>query len=284
MRDLTPNDPHDVPPFSLGGGGGFAISPDSKELAFTENLDPEPATSVSAKILTLDLTNPAAKPVAVSNSLGGNFSPAYSPDGKYLAWRSEVRAGYESDKFRLMLYDRAAKTIKDLLPNFDNWVDEFAWAPDSRIIYFVSGTKGEAPIYSVGIDLGRLKAGDTPNQLTVDGEYGDLHILGTGQRLIAVRQLVSRPGEVVKLDDLNQWALDVTTSDPKNTRSTGDSPSIVGHRTASGPSQITHLNDALLAQLDLAWMESFWFTAKDGTKLQGFLIPPPAFDPAKKFP
>ena len=49
-------------------------------------------------------------------------------------------------------------------------------------------------------------------------------------------------------------------------------------------SQITHLNDALLAQLDLAPLESFWFTAADGTKLQGFLIKPPAFDPAKKYP
>ena len=107
MRDLTPNDPHDVPPFSLEGGGcGCAFSPDSKELAFTENLDPEPATSISAKIFTLDLTNPAAKPVAVSNSAGGNFNPAYSPDGKYLAWRSEERAGYEADKFRLLLFDR----------------------------------------------------------------------------------------------------------------------------------------------------------------------------------
>ena len=89
MRDLTPNDPHDVPPFSLEGGGcGCAISPDSKELAFTENLDPEPATSTSANIFTLDLTNPAAKPVKVSTSAGGNFNPAYSPDGKWLAWRS----------------------------------------------------------------------------------------------------------------------------------------------------------------------------------------------------
>ena len=137
-RDLTPNDPHDVPPFSLEGGGGFAISPDSKELAFTENLDPEPATSVSAKIFTLDLTNPAAKPVAVSDSKGGNFNPAYSPDGKYVAWRSEARAGYESDKFRLALYDRIAKTTLDYLldsaievckngpkvapANFDRWV------------------------------------------------------------------------------------------------------------------------------------------------------------------
>ena len=144
-----PTIPHDVPPFSLEGGGcGCAFSPDSKELAFTENLDPEPAISTNADIFTLDLTNPAAKPVKVSTSLGGNFNPAYSPDGKYLAWRSQARAGYESDKFRLLLYDRAAKTIKDLLPKFDNWVDEFAW--ESRFTgrsTFVSGDKGEAPIY-----------------------------------------------------------------------------------------------------------------------------------------
>ena len=85
-----------MPPFSLSGGGGFAISPDSKELAFTENLDPEPAISTNADIFTLDLTNPAAKPVKVSTSPGGDFNPAYSPDGKYLAWRSQARAGYEA--------------------------------------------------------------------------------------------------------------------------------------------------------------------------------------------
>jgi dipeptidyl aminopeptidase/acylaminoacyl peptidase len=113
MRDLTPNDAHDVPPFSMEGGGGFAISPDAKELAFTENLDAEPATSVSASIFTLDLTNAAAKPVKVSTSAGGNFSPAYSPDGKWLAWRSQARAGYEADKFRLVVYDRAGKIEKD---------------------------------------------------------------------------------------------------------------------------------------------------------------------------
>ena len=131
IRDLTPNHPHDVPPFSvMGADCGCAFAPDSRELAFTENLDPEPAISTNADIFTLDLTNPEAKPVKVSTSLGGDLNPAYSPDGKYLAWRSQARAGYESDKFRLMLYDRAAKTVKDLLPNFDRWVDEFAWAAD----------------------------------------------------------------------------------------------------------------------------------------------------------
>jgi tRNA (guanine-N1)-methyltransferase len=111
LSDLTPNDPHDVPPFSLEGSGcGCAFAPDSKELAFTENLDEEPAISTSAKIFTLDLTSTAAKPVAISTSetmKGGNFNPAYSPDGKYLAWRSQARNGYESDKFRLMVYTRS---------------------------------------------------------------------------------------------------------------------------------------------------------------------------------
>ncbi len=94
VRDLTPHNPHDVPPFSLEGGGcGCAFAPDSKELAYTDNIDPEPAISTSTSIFTLDLTNPAAKPVAVSTSKGGNFNPAYSPDGKYIAWRSQ-----ESDR------------------------------------------------------------------------------------------------------------------------------------------------------------------------------------------
>ncbi|MGA3069984.1 MAG: S9 family peptidase [Terracidiphilus sp.] len=278
MRDLTPNDPHDVPPFSLEGAScGCAFAPDSKELAFTENLDPEPATSISAKIFTLDLTNPAAKPVPVSTSQGGNFNPAYSPDGKYLAWRSQARAGYESDKFRLMVYDRAAKTIKDLMPNyFNNWVEEFTWAPDSSAIYLVSNDQGETPIYRIGLnDIGRVSIGTIPQILTESGEYGDLHVLSDGMSLTAVRQTASTPGEVNRLGYLNlifQQTDAIDSSRPPD------------HRGLSKTRQITHLNDALLAQLDLAPLESFWFTAADKTKVQGFIIRPPGFDPAKKYP
>jgi dipeptidyl aminopeptidase/acylaminoacyl peptidase len=276
MRDLTPNDPHDVPPFTLEGGGGFAIAPDSKELAFTENPDPEPATSVSAKIFTLDLTNPAAKPVAVSNSLGGNFNPAYSPDGKCLAWRSEARAGYESDKFRLWLYDRAAKTGKDLLPKFDNWVDEIAWALNSKGVYFTSATQGEADVYYTD-----LKANPgTAELLARYGEFTGLEPIphprsvSGDESLIATRMNVDRPSEVARIPD----------SDVFDEHS--HQPAVVKEQSASDSDQIqiTHLNDALLAQLDLPKMQSFWFTAKDGTKLQGFLIPPPGFDATKKYP
>jgi dipeptidyl aminopeptidase/acylaminoacyl peptidase len=215
---------------------------------------------VSAKIFTLDLTDPAAKPVAVSNSLGGNFNPAYSLDGKYLAWRSEARAGYEADRFRLVLYNRVAKTIKDLLPKFENWVDEFTWAPDSKSIYFAGGEKGEAPISVTDLN-GELSL------IPGTGEYSDLHPLPLHE-VLAAQVTVASPSEVGLVE---------FSSAPANC--TGD---CLGGGAAWKP--VTHLNDAILAQLDMPAMQSFWFTAKDGTRLEGFLIPPPGFDPAKKYP
>ena len=127
------------PSRSEGGGCGCAFAPDSKELAYTyKDLDPVPAISTSAEHLHPQSDRPGSEAGQGEHVDGGNFDPAYSPDGKYLAWRSQARAGYESDKFRLMLYDRAAKTTKDVLKdarlpnwapaNFDLWVDEFAWS------------------------------------------------------------------------------------------------------------------------------------------------------------
>jgi dipeptidyl aminopeptidase/acylaminoacyl peptidase len=275
LRDLTPNDPHDVPPFSLDGGGcGCSFAPDSKELAFTENIDPEPAISVSAKIFTLDLTNAAAKPVAISTSAGGNFNPAYSPDGKYIAWRSEARAGYEADKFRLALYDRAAKTVKDLLPNFDRWVDEFAWGPNSKTLFFTAGEKGDEPIFLAALD-------GITTTISNQGEFADLHPLPDGQVIVASRMTVTSPSEVVAI-------VSATGTPNPNSRTTvqGITGTMgFGPMTVTQINQITSLNvELLFLQLDLPAMESFWFTAADSTKLQGFLIRPPSFDPAKKYP
>jgi dipeptidyl aminopeptidase/acylaminoacyl peptidase len=296
IRDLTPNDPHDVPPFSLSDSScGCDFSPDSKELAFTENPDPVPAISTSAQIYLLDLTDASAKTRKISTSAGGNFNPAYSPDGKAIAWRGQARAGYESDKFRLMLYERVSKSasqqvsgsaIRDLLPKFDNWVDEFAWSPDSQAIFFTSGTTGEAPIFEMGVGLGGLKIGAQPRQLTTMGAFGDLHVLPDGKSIIAAEQFLTRPGELVQLDDFDAVTGTITTCDPvvgaKHPKC--PTPSAEWHHQAGGHYAVTHLNDALLDQLDLPKMESFWFNAKDGTKVEGFLIRPPGFDAARKYP
>jgi dipeptidyl aminopeptidase/acylaminoacyl peptidase len=308
VRDLTPNDPHDVPPFSLEGGGGFAFAPDSKELAFTENLDEEPATSTNADIFTFDLTDAAAKPVKVSTSHGGDFNPAYSPDGKWLAWRSEERAGYEADKFRLMLYDRekgselasqqvSKSAIRDLLPNFDRWVDEFVWLRNSHGLYFTSGNHGEEEIYLMGLNA------SGPSLIAEGAEFSDIrtipikldrHTIEPPEGLLASMMTVDHPAEIVSVD------INDTVHPAK------EQPEI--QQTDSMIFPITHLNDALLSQLDLPEelcraicpppaapdahkvthgrprMESFWFTAADKTKLQGFIIRPPGFDAAKKYP
>jgi len=281
IRDLTPNDPHDVPPFSLEGGCGCAFSPDSKELAFTENLDEEPAISTNADIFTLDLTNPAAKPEKVSTSPGGDFNPAYSPDGKYLAWRSQARAGYESDKFRLAVYDRATRSINYPLSYFDLWVDEFTWSYTStdnvRHILFVSGEHGESQIYEVNLDGGNLR-----HFSKVQGEWSSVRLLARNRWPLIVGNLmrVDRPSEVV-LGDL-------TKMDPESRtftiRTNGSPASRDITPSTYQPQKITDLKGMLLSQLDLAPLESFWFEASDKTKIQGFLIKPPAFDPAKKYP
>jgi dipeptidyl aminopeptidase/acylaminoacyl peptidase len=277
LRDLTPNDPHDVPPFSLEGGGcGCAFAPDSKELAFTENLDAEPAISTSPKIFTLDLTNPAAKPVAISASAGGNFNPAYSPDGKWLAWRSQARAGYESDKFRLVVYDRAAKTDKDLLKDFqfDNWVDEFAWSSDAKLIYFISNTQGDSPIYQVAQN-GQAVASLTPSHY---GEFSDLHVLPDARTILASMMGVQHPSEVLMLENNHGDVINrISKTGEGIQKGLFDAIGLMVMR-------LTHLNDDALAQLDLPVLEPFWFTAADQTKVEGFLIRPPGFDPAKKYP
>src|SRR5208282_2776798 len=90
----------------------------------------------------------------------------------------QARAGYESDKFRLMLYDRQSKQTKDLLPKFDRWVDEFAWETDSKYIYLVSEDQGEARVYGVS------PAGDDLRMVRFGGSYNSLISSPDNSRLI----------------------------------------------------------------------------------------------------
>jgi dipeptidyl aminopeptidase/acylaminoacyl peptidase len=274
-RDLTPGDEHDVPPFSLGAPDGYAFSPDSHEIAFEENLDPIPAISTNSDIFTLRLDEPNAKPVKISTSPGGDHSPAYSPDGKYIAWRSQARGGYESDRFRLMLFDRTTKQEKELLPTFDRWADEFVWAPDSQTIYFTFGDFGEERIDSVQTDSSHL------TKLERSGEYGDLHVTHDGKLLIASRMTVRTPGEIYVLDTEKTQQINAE-SQAKNPPPPGTSDA--GAYGVLAEQELTHLNSELLAQLDLPEMEQFLFVGAGRTRVQGFLIKPPAFDANKKYP
>ena len=146
-RDLTPGD-HDVPPFSLGGQDDYAISPDGQELAYTSNVDEVEATSTNNEIFVVPLAG--GPPKKLSTSPGSDSTPLYSPDGKYLAWRSQARAGFESDKQSLLLYDRANGTIRNATGKFDRSVEDMAWVNNSRSLFFTAEDHGQAPIYVVG--------------------------------------------------------------------------------------------------------------------------------------
>ena len=99
-RDLTPGD-HDVPPFNLGGQDMYSVSPDGQELAYTSNIDEVEATSTNNEIFIVPMAG--GTPKKISTSPGSDSTPLYSPDGKYIAWRSMARAGFEADKARLIV-------------------------------------------------------------------------------------------------------------------------------------------------------------------------------------
>src|SRR5215468_6138114 len=142
-KDLTPGD-HDVPPFSLGGQDMYTISPDGQEVAYTSNIDEVEATSTNDEIFVVPIAG--GTPKKISTSPGADTTPLYSPDGKYLAWRSQARAGFEADKWRLFEQDRQSGKTQDLTEKFDRSVGSFTWFGDSALL-FAAEDRGASPVF-----------------------------------------------------------------------------------------------------------------------------------------
>src|SRR5437879_140869 len=140
-RDLTPGD-HDVPPFHLGGQDMYAISPDGQELAYTSNIDEVEATSTNNEIFIAPMAGGKGQSGSdakkISTSPGADTTPLYSPDGKYLAWRSQARAGFEADKWRLLVQNRQSGKTEDVTANIDSSLGSFDWSSDSSQIIFTA--------------------------------------------------------------------------------------------------------------------------------------------------
>ncbi len=278
-KDLTPGD-HEVPSFSLGGQDLYAISPDGKEVAFTSNWDEVPAISTNNDIFIVPITG--GEPKKLSNSPGSDSTPVYSPDGKWLAWRMQKRAGYESDRFRLVVCDRATGQITNLTEDFDQWVESFAWSPDSKFIYFNSEKEGASPLYRLNLPVA-LSRQTKPTQTGVraieqilGGTNDEPDISSDGKTLVFTQLSVRAPSEVYKI------ALDGAAAEAK-TPPSGPSRNMAyqSHYTAE---QLSHMNDAVLANIAMEPVEPFWFAGAGGTKVQGFLLKPPNFNKEKKYP
>src|SRR5213080_545652 len=258
-RDLTPGD-HDVPPFHLGGQDMYAISPDGQELAYTSNIDEVEATSTNNEIFVVPVAGgnrqSGSDPKKISTSPGADTTPLYSPDGKMIAWRSQARAGFEADKWRLLVQDRESGKTRDLTEKFDRSVGSFDWQPDSSSIAFAAEDHREAPIYFTPV----VRELQEPLPIRQVFHADDLKY-GTGSQLYFTRMSVAAPNDI--------WGRSVgRTRGAEN----------------AAPWPITHMNDTVLSKIDMQPLESFTFKGANDDKVQGFMAKPPGFDPNKKYP
>ncbi len=245
--DLTPGD-YDAPSFSLGGLRGFAFSPDARELCFVSNHDSNEWETTIKDLWLISTEGGDAKNITDENE-AYDGEPLYSPNGRYIAFKMQKIPTYESDRFRLAIYDRQTGKKRVLTENFDYWVDAFAWSPDSRAIYFTAEVKGHIPLYRVDIRNGRIRK--ILDVKTID----DFSISPDGKWVVVRRRSVGEPPEI--------WR--ATTRGKKLTR-------------------LTFFNKAIEDSVDIRPAEEMWIPSPTGRKIHTFIVKPHNFDPGKKYP
>ncbi len=247
-KDLTPG-AMDVPPFQLEGPEQYVISPDSAQLVYVSNTDKDLSTSTNSDLFTVPLSGGVAANRLTTNP-GADEGPLFSPDGHYLAYRTQVRGGYESDMWRLAVLDLQAGKMNTLTDELDRWVESYRWSPDSKRIFFTVDDHGTQPLLMIGFNGGPIRTiAQGPTSI------GDVQFTPDGKTMIYSDQSAAAPLELYR----------AVSSDRRGVA-------------------LTHLNDGLLAQYQLTPLESFTVDSADGTKVESFLVKPPGFDASKKYP
>ena len=245
--DLTPGD-YDAPPLDLGGHQDYVFSPDGSQLAFVSNHTDMPAANTNNDIFLVPASGGDATNLTQANEAVDN-QPLYSPDGQYVAYKAMARPGFEADQYEIMLYNRETGERESLTELLDLSPDEVIWSPDSTFLYFNAREQGRRTIYSIN-----LKSRDIL-KLVEENVNSDLIISPDGGTLYFKKQSNVMPHEIFALDLKNNQI-----------------------------SQLTFVNQGLLSQLELNPVEDFWYPTFDNQNVHGFVIKPPFFDPANKYP
>lgn len=246
VRDLTPGNMN-VPPFSLGGPEAYVFSPDSTQITYVANTDPDPASSTNSDIFTVPTAGGEAK--RLTTNPGADEGPLYSPDGKYLAYRTQIRAGYESDQWRLAVMDTQTGKMSTVADSLDRWVEEYAWSPDSKRIFFTIDDHGANPLMMIaatGGPISTIAHGPT--------SVGAMQFTADGRTMIYTEQSGSKPIEIYKATSKGGTGV-----------------------------PLTHLNDAVLNGSQLTPLETISVDS-DAAKIESFVVKPPDFNPSSKYP
>ena len=247
--DILNGEPYEAPMLPFGGTEQLAWSPDSKSIAYTcrKKIGKEYALSTNSDIYLYNLDTKETSNLT-EGMMGYDVNPVFSPDGKYIAWQSMERDGYESDKNRMFVMNLSTKDKIYVTENFDYNTDYLAWNDDNQSIYFVSCVEAKTHLFKVYIHTKEI------TQIT-KGDYDYESFAIAGDKLIAMRHSLSKPNEIYSVNIANGEA-----------------------------TELTFENKEILNQLTMGKVEERWITTTDGKKMLTWVVYPPNFDPNKKYP
>jgi len=244
--DLTPGLKSDVPTRPWGGPEEIAFSPDSMEIAFTTKEEKNPAVHTNADIFAVNIRTHQKRCLTCENR-GWDSGPSYSPDGRYMAYQSMERPGYESDKLRIMLLDLRTGKKRDLSKKLDRQLRSFAWSPDGATIYAPAADEGEQPIFAFDVNTGEVKK--------VIENHHNASITATSDSLVFTQNSFITPNEI-----------------------------FTSGTDGSNITQITDMNGPVLANVIMSEPEKFWFKGAGGAKIQGWFFKPVGFREGNEYP
>jgi dipeptidyl aminopeptidase/acylaminoacyl peptidase len=246
-RDITPLLDQDFPTFPWGGSAEYCFSPDGKEIFVASKDSKDEAVSTNTDLYAIDISTGEMR--RLTDNPAADETPACSPDGRWLVWRAQAVPGFESDRWRLMLLDRKKGNLRELTPTFDRWVAEFSWGPDSKEIFFAAGDEGHFPIFALDLGSGKI------SRLVARATNGSLSVSPDGKQIVFVRRSWSYPHSIWKV------------------------PAKGGE-----PVRMTAFNEDVLGAVEMNEPEEIRYEGAGGLEIQAFLIKPPGFDPAKRWP
>ncbi len=244
-RDVTPGD-HDSPPV-MQEDGAIAFSPDGRALAFVSNREGADAEAWTTNHDIWIVPSSGGEPKQLTSNPASDLQPLFTKDGRSVIVRAQRRPGFESDRFYLDVYDRATGTKRTVFETPDLSVSDFTISPDGQTIYFTAADHGTDNLYRVPV------AGGTPAEVAKGGAIGAVN--AGADALVFARAAMTAPAELYRLAP------------------------------GGGAAQpLTHENDGWRSDVAMNPPESMTVPGAGGTPVQCWVIKPPSFDPARKYP
>ena len=275
VRDLLEGEPYESPMKPFGGIEQLVWSADSKSIAYTcrKKTGMDYALSTNSDIYIYNMETGETRNITEDNK-GYDTNPQYSPDGRYIAWQSMERDGYESDLNRLMVMDLQTGEKHFASRDFPSNVDTYAWADDSRSLYFTGVWQGTSQIYNTDMEH--------VYQLTT-GLCDYASVAPCGNKLITTRHSMSQGDEIYAVEGLDSKPMPVALFQADSHAR----PNYSTDKEISSPypvKQLTTENQHIYDQVEMGRVEGRWIKTTDGKQMLVWVIYPPQFDQQKKYP